>query len=69
MSTIRVGENEPVESAIKRFKRKRQKDNITQEINKRKEYVKPSVKKKLKQEEAIKQSRRKNKKRKVDVKA
>ena len=64
MSTVKVGENESVESAIKRFKRKCQKDDIVKDLGKKKEYVKPSVKKKLKKIEAIKQSRRKNKKKK-----
>ena len=35
MSTVRVGENESVESALKRFKRKCQKDGIIGDLRKR----------------------------------
>ena len=59
MSTVKVGENESVESAIKRFKRKCQKDDIIKDLRKHEEYVRPSVKKKLKKEEAIKNKRKK----------
>ena len=48
MATVKVGENESVESAIKRFKRKCQKDGIIGELRKRREYEKPSVKRKKK---------------------
>ena len=47
MSTVKVGENENVESAIKRFKRKCQKDGIIGDIRKKEAYVKPSIAKKL----------------------
>ena len=46
MSTVKVGENESLESAIKRFKRKCQKDGIIGDIRKKEAYVKPSVKRK-----------------------
>jgi len=59
LSTVKVGENESVESAIKRFKRKCQKDDIIKDLRKHEEYVRPSVKKKLKKEEAIKNKRKK----------
>ncbi len=58
MSTVRVGENENVESAIKRFKRKCQKDGIIGDIRKHEAYEKPSVKRKKKQKAAIKRSRK-----------
>ena len=58
MSTVKVGENENVESAIKRFKRKCQKDGIIGDIRKREAYVKPSVKKKLKSLNAQKRNRK-----------
>ena len=58
MSTVRVGETESVESAIKRFKRKCQKDGIIGDLRKHEAYEKPSVKRKLKSEAARK---RKNK--------
>lgn len=58
MSTVKVGENESLESAIKRFKRKCQKDGIIGDIRKREAYVKPSVAKKKKSEAAQKRNRR-----------
>lgn len=57
MATIRVGENESLDSALKRFKRKCQKDNIIGDIRKNDFYEKPSVKRKRKAESARKRSR------------
>ena len=57
MSVVKVGETESLDSAIKRFKRKCQKDGIIGDIKKNQEYLKPSVKKKLKREEARKNNR------------
>jgi len=54
MSTVKVGENESVESAIKRFKRKCQKDGIIGDLRKKEAYEKPSVAKKKKQAAARK---------------
>ena len=54
MATIKVGENERLDSAIKRFKRKAGRDGIIKEIKSRQEYKKPSVKRKEKSEEARK---------------
>ena len=48
MSTVRVGETESVESAMKRFKRKCQKDGIIGDLRKKEQYEKPSVRKKKK---------------------
>ncbi|MCL5038178.1 MAG: 30S ribosomal protein S21 [Chloroflexi bacterium] len=44
----RVGENESIDSALKRFRRQCQKDGVLAEIKKREHYEKPSVKKKKK---------------------
>jgi len=57
VSVVKVGETESLDSAIKRFKRKCQKDGIIGDIKKNQEYLKPSVKKKLKREEARKKNR------------
>ena len=57
MSTIHVGENESLESALKRFKRKCQKDNILGDMRKKEYYEKPSVKRKKKKEAARKRFR------------
>ena len=59
MTTVKVGENESLESAIKRFKKKCQKDGIIGDIRKKEAYVKPSVKKKKKSEAARKRARKK----------
>ena len=56
MSTVKVGENENVESAIKRFKRKCQKDGIIGDLRKKEFYEKPSVKRKKKAENARKRN-------------
>ena len=48
MPEVRVGENEPIESALKRFKKKIQKAGILSEIKRRERYEKPSIKKKKK---------------------
>ena len=58
LSTVRVGETESVESAIKRFKRKCQKDGIIGDIRKKEAYKKPSVAKKEKSEAARKRARK-----------
>ena len=57
MSTIKVGENESVESALRRFKRKCSRDGIIGDLRKKEFYEKPSVKKRKKAEAARKRSR------------
>ena len=57
MSTVRVGENENVESALRRFKRKGSRDGIIGDLRKKEFYEKPSVKRKNKSEAARKRSR------------
>lgn len=51
---IRVGENESLESAIKRWKRKCARSRILADARKREHYEKPSVKRKKKAEAARK---------------
>ena len=58
LSTVKVNENESVESAIKRFKRKCQKDGIIGDIRKHEQYEKPSVKAKKNQKAAIKRNKK-----------
>lgn len=58
MSQIIVGENESLENALKRFKRKVQKDGIMADMKRKEEYVKPSVARKLKSENARKRARK-----------
>lgn len=54
MSEVQVQPGESIESALKRFKKKIQKAGILSEIKRREHYVKPSVKRKRKQEAARK---------------
>jgi len=48
MPLIKVREDESLENALKRFKRKCEKSGILTEIKKRQNYEKPSVRKKRK---------------------
>lgn len=48
MAEIRVGENESIDTALRRFKRVCQRDGIISDIKKHEYYEKPSVKKKKK---------------------
>ena len=54
MPEVRVGDNESIESALKRFKKKIQKAGILSEIKRRERYEKPSIKKKRNSEAARK---------------
>lgn len=54
MPEIKVGDNESIESALRRFKKKIQKAGILSEIKRRERYEKPSVKRKRKSETARK---------------
>lgn len=56
MSEIKVGENESLDNALKRFKRQCATSGVLKEVRKREHYEKPSVRRKKKSEEA----RRKN---------
>ena len=54
MSEVRIRENESLESALKRFKRQCARSGVLQEVRKREQYEKPSVKRKKKAEAARK---------------
>lgn len=54
MAEIRVGKNESLDSALRRFKRQCQRAGILAEIRKREHYEKPSVRRKKKSEAARK---------------
>ena len=56
MSEFKIGENETLESALKRFKRQCARSGVLSEARKREHYEKPSVRRKKKSEAA----RRKN---------
>lgn len=54
MSEVKVGENETIESALRRFKRKMARSGVLSEAKKKEAYDKPSIKKKKKSEAARK---------------
>lgn len=56
MSTVRVGENESLDSALRRFKRKCSREGIIGDLRKKEAYEKPSVKRKKKAEAARKRA-------------
>ena len=56
MSTIKVGENESIDSALRRFKRKCSRDGIIGDLRRKEHYEKPSVRKKKKSDAARKRS-------------
>jgi small subunit ribosomal protein S21 len=48
MAGVRLKDNEPIESAIRRFKKQCEKAGILAELRKREHYEKPSVRRKRK---------------------
>jgi len=54
MSEVKVGKNETLDSALRRFKRSCQKSGVLSEVRRREHYEKPSVKRKKKSEAARK---------------
>lgn len=58
MSEIKIGENESLDNALKRFKRQCARSGVIGEVRKREHYEKPSVRRKKKSEAA---RRKKNK--------
>lgn len=54
MPTVRVKENEPVEVALRRFKRSCEKAGILTEVRRREFYEKPTSKRKRKAAAAVK---------------
>ncbi|MDZ8184717.1 MAG: 30S ribosomal protein S21 [Nostoc sp. ChiSLP02] len=57
MAEIRLGENESIDSALRRFKKKIQKAGILSEVKRRERYEKPSLRRKRKAELARKGGR------------
>lgn len=54
LSEVKVGKNETLDSALRRFKRNCQKAGVLSEVRKREHFEKPSVKRKKKSEAARK---------------
>lgn len=59
MAEVYVNEGESVDSALRRFKRKVQQQDIIKEVKRHSYYMKPGEKKRLKQALARKRSRKK----------
>ena len=56
MSTIRVGDNESLDNALRRFKRKCSRDGIIGDLRRKEFYEKPTVRRKKKAEAARKRN-------------
>ena len=59
MAEVRLSEHESLESALRRFKRKVQQEDIIKEVKKHSFYMKPGEKKRVKQALARKRNRKK----------
>lgn len=57
MSEVKVGKNETLDAALRRFKRQCQRAGVLSEARKREHYEKPSVRRKKKSEAARKRRR------------
>jgi len=53
---IIIGENEPIDRALRRFKKKYERSGILKEVKKRAFFTKPSVKKRMKKAKAIRRT-------------
>jgi small subunit ribosomal protein S21 len=56
-----INEKEPIEKALKKFKRKVEQSVILKELRKREFFLKPSIKRKLKERAAHARSRKREK--------
>ena len=52
MSQVDVRENEPLERALRRFKRKLEREGVLRQLKERRHYEKPSERKKRKRKES-----------------
>ncbi len=62
LAEVRVQEGEPLENALRRFKRKVQTEDIIKEVKRHSFYLKPGERKRVKQALARKRSRKKMRK-------
>ncbi len=58
MPKINIKDNEPLEKALRRFKKKIEREGTLRQVKARKHYEKPSVKKRRKIREARKKKRK-----------
>lgn len=57
MPTVEIGPHEPLEKALRRFKKKIEREGILRQLRARKHYEKPSVRRKRKMQEARRKRR------------
>jgi len=62
LAEVRVQDGEGLESALRRFKRKVQQEDIIKEVRRHSYYLKPGEKRRVKQALARKRARKKNRK-------
>ena len=62
MAEVRLQEGEPLENALRRFKRKVQQDDIIKEFKRHSSYLKPGEKRRVKQALARRRHRKKARK-------
>ena len=62
LAEVRVQEGEPLENALRRFKRKVQQEDIIKEVKRHSYYLKPGERRRVKQALARKRARKKNRK-------
>jgi len=55
---ITVGENESIDKALRRFKKKYERSGVLKEFKKRTFFVKPSIKKRMEKMKAIRRAHR-----------
>lgn len=58
MAEVKVGKNESLDNALRRFKRQCQRSGVLSEVRKREHYEKPSVMRKKKSEAARRKKKR-----------
>ena len=58
MVGIIIGDNEPIDKAIRRFKKKYERSGVLKEFKKRTFFTKPSVKRRMKKVKAIRRAQR-----------
>ena len=59
MAEVRLQEGEPLENALRRFKRKVQQEDIVKEVKRHSFYLKPGEKRRVKEAMARKRARKK----------
>ncbi|HWF66844.1 MAG TPA: 30S ribosomal protein S21 [Acidobacteriaceae bacterium] len=66
MAEVKIQEGEPLENALRRFKRKVQQEDIIKEVKRHSYYMKPGEKMRMKQALALKRNRKKARKEQTD---